>query len=143
MHLPSPQRQQNAGTKKTVTLPDGEEIEIPEDEVSFEATDAPGLYKIAYPSRQFFAAVNVPTQESRLAAIESDKLEQLLKVDEERLEDSEKGTIPPAKLSVQEQESRQKVWMWLLYLVMILLIVEILYSARCAQPKAAPSEGGA
>ena len=133
----------DAGITKTVTLPDGEKLEIAEDEVSFDATDAPGLYKIAYPSREFFAAVNVPTQESRLSAIESDKLDQLLKVDEERLENSEKGAIPPAKLSVQEQESKQKVWMWLLYLVMILLIVEILYSARCAQPKAASSEGGA
>ena len=85
----------------------------------------------------------MPTEESRLAAIESDKLELLLKVDDERAEDSTKGDIPPGKLSVQEQESRQKVWMWLLYLVLILLIVEILYSARCAQPKAAPSEGGA
>jgi hypothetical protein len=132
----------DAGIEKTVTLPDGEEVGVAEDEASFDATDTPGLYKIAYPTRQFVAAVNVPTQESRLAAIEGDKLEQLLKVDEERAEGRAKGEIPPAKLSVQEQESQQKVWMWLLYLVMILLIVEILYSARCAQPKAAPSEGG-
>ncbi len=125
----------DAGIEKKVTKPDGEEIVIDEETVVFDETDAPGLYEISQPGKAFTVAVNLPVEESRLNTMDEDKLEQLLKLDEERAEEGEKGKIPPAKLSIEEQESRQKIWLWLLYAVLFLVIVEILYSAKCAQPK--------
>lgn len=127
----------DAGVEKKVTTPSGAEIVLEADAENFDQTDEPGLYTLEYAGRSLQVAVNLPPGESRLSPIESDKLGQLLKLDEARAEEGAQGEIPPAKLSIEEQESRQKAWLWLLYLVLLLVIVEILYSARCAKPKAA------
>lgn len=125
----------DSGVEKTVKTPAGEEVSLESEVESFEETAEPGLYAVTYPSREVTVAVNLPLLESRLAPMEDDKMEQLLKLDGERAAEGKKGEIPPAKLSIQEQESRQKGWLWLLYLVLILLLVEIVYSARCARPR--------
>ncbi len=125
----------DVGVTKTVTTPSNEEHALAEDDQQFTMTEEPGLYTVAYPGRTFAVAVNVPVDESHLSPLDDDALERLLKLDEERAEEGKKGELPPAKLSIEEQEARQKVWLWLLYLVLGLVLVEILYSARCAQPK--------
>jgi hypothetical protein len=129
------------GEERRVTKPNGDEVELGAEATGFEGTSEPGLYTLAYPDRSVVAAVNLAADESRLAPIEGDRLEQLLKLDAERADEGERGDIPPAKLTIEEQESRQKGWLWLLYLVLILVILEIVYSARCAQPKAAGETG--
>ena len=126
-----------AGAEKTVTKPDGSKVTVSAEAVFFAQTDQPGLYEIAQPGKTMTVAVNLSPDESRLSPLESDEIKQLLKLDRERSEDAAQGEIPPAKLSIEEQEGRQKWWLWLLYAVLILVLIEILYSAKCAQPKAA------
>ena len=123
------------GPEKTVTTPADEEIALEAGAASFDETTEPGLYTIDYPGRSLVVAVNVPSEESRLTPVEGDEIARLLKLEEERAEGGRKGEIPPVKLSPTEQESRQKIWQWILYLVLILVLVEIVYSARCAKPK--------
>ena len=124
------------GKEKTVTLPDGETVSLEAEATVFDQTDQPGLYEIKDESKSLSVAVNLSAEESRLPSMHRDKLTQLLKLDREVTEEeAEQGKIPPAKLSIEEQESRQKIWLWLLYAVLILVLVEILYSARCANPK--------
>ncbi len=131
----------DAGEERTVTTPGGEEVVLDAETDFFDQTDEPGLYTLAYPGRSVVVAVNMTPDESRLTPMEKDGLEQMLKLDEERAEEGLSGELPAAKLSIEEQESRQKGWLWLLYLVLLLVIVEILYSARCAQPKTAGETG--
>jgi hypothetical protein len=129
------------GKEKTVILPDGKTLTLEENAVVFDQTLQPGLFTIEDGVKTLSVAVNLSSEESRLFPLDTDKVQQLLKLDREVSEDGEaQDKIPPAKLSIEEQESRQKIWLWLLYAVLILVLIEILYSARCATPKT-PAEG--
>jgi hypothetical protein len=124
---------------RAVRTPRGEEITLPADAVAFEETGAPGIYEILITDSQAADApapsfaVNLAPAESRTAPLASDVLlasgVRLKPDDTTKLVDE----AAQRQLRAGELESRQKLWRWLVVVVIAVLMLETMLAARAAR----------
>ena len=129
-------------SEKSVRTPDGAKLELTEDATSFAATNEPGIYSLAAADTKLDFAVNVPADESRTAPMAADEL-------------GARGVGPsqPATRSEMaenlrqmrdvELEGRQKLWRWLIFAALAVLILETWLAGRMARLTVKPMETGA
>jgi hypothetical protein len=111
--------------KRTVHAPDGREVDVAAGAATFDDTAQPGIYHLALGDRDVPLAVNVAADESRTAPVPVEELEQW---------GAKLGTKPAPdelatrqrQLQVVELENRQKLWRWLIVVVIGLLFAETL-----------------
>ncbi|MCI0357515.1 MAG: BatA domain-containing protein [Planctomycetaceae bacterium] len=124
-------------TALVVRKPDGSDVKVPPDAVSFTETSEPGVYRATGAAEALHFAVNLPAAESNTAPLALEQLEQLgvkMGTDQTRAERLER--IRQERDT--ELEGRQKVWRWILVAVLGLLIVETWWAGRAAQQLDAP-----
>lgn len=92
----------------------------------------PGFYRLRYPEKSDFAAVNVDTKESDLTKLNVDEF-----VTSVTGADPNAQTAAAAneKLTSEEVESRQRVWWWLLVVALLLFLTEAILSRRTRTAK--------
>ena len=117
---------------RSVTTPDGRQVQLPAAATSFDGTTVPGIYRLGLKSGEVPVAVNVSADEGRTAPLAIEELERL----GARLGNnptSDELVTKERKLKLIELESRQKLWRWLIVAVLGLLAVETLVAGRLAR----------
>jgi hypothetical protein len=116
-----------------VRTPAGVETALPAGERKFVETSEPGIYELHLPQEKSSTlAVNLPSAESDTAPLPADRLEQLgVRIGElpnrAQLEERER------QLRDIELESRQKLWQWLVVVVIAVLGVETVLAGRATR----------
>lgn len=142
--LPKPRTNaatQPANAGATVIAPDGRRVELPAMAATFDAADAPGIYRIVRDGQETPVAVNVSADESRTAPLAVEELEHW---------GARLGTKPPSdelatlqrQLQTIELENRQKLWRWLIVGVLGLLAAETLLAGLLARRARRAMVGG-
>ena len=128
--VPLPASSSREQTACSVRLPDGQHVETRLGE-TFTQTDTPGLYTVTSLQRTQYFAVNLAPTESRTAPLPPEDLQRLgvplvstFKPSAERTEQRRR------ELHHLELESRQKLWRWLIIVVLVILVVETWFAAR-------------
>jgi hypothetical protein len=108
----------------TVRPPNGHEIVLPAGVTLFTATDEPGLYTIpsARPPLRF--AVNLDPSESRTAPLPVEELARLGVPIKPPAPDPARQIEQKRRLLITEVEGRQKLWRWLTFAALLLLLME-------------------
>jgi len=114
-----------ATQKRTVHTPDGHQMDLPAAATTFDDAAQPGIYRLALGERELPLAVNVAADESRTAAVPVEELEQWGAKLGNRAAPDELATRQ-RQLQVLELENRQKLWRWLIVVVIGLLFAETL-----------------
>lgn len=114
----------NAELGLTIRKPDGSEVKTSKAE-PFLATDQPGIYTLTAGQLSRRIAVNVDAAESRTAPLAIEELERLrlpLKAPSPELARREEKK----RLNLQaiELEQRQKLWRWLIFVALVVLVLE-------------------
>ncbi len=141
-----PFRTGETSQRLAVTDPNGEVIDIKDDESAFAATTAPGVYQLEAGTSSARFAVNVDPSESNTSVMALEQLESLgVKMDQGK---SEPANIAAAsarerQLKIQELEKRQKLWRWLVLAAIGILLVETWLAGRVASRQTAAALGGA
>lgn len=119
---------------RTVRTPDGTEIELRENADVFSETKTPGIYTLMDDGQETLFAVNLADAETETEPLAIERLEQF---------GIATGTAPTPseelarmrQLRDAELEHRQKIWKWLVVVVLVLLGVETFLAAqRTRQP---------
>jgi hypothetical protein len=113
----------------TVFAPDGREISLPAEAVTFNATDQPGIYRVITGTTETRFAVNLSAAESDTAPLDAEQLEQrgvrfgsgLTRAERIERVRQQRDT---------ELESRQRVWVWLIAAALAVLIFETWWAGR-------------
>lgn len=114
--------------------PDGTEIELRENADVFSETKTPGIYTLMDDGQETLFAVNLADAETETEPLAIERLEQF---------GIATGTAPTPseelarmrQLRDAELEHRQKIWKWLVVVVLVLLGVETFLAAqRTRQP---------
>src|SRR5262249_4101958 len=114
---------------RTITNPEGEQIQLAPAATTFDAADHPGIYHLRADGQDIPLAVNLSPDEGRTAPIATEELEQYgAKLGSKPLSDD--VVARQRQLQVSELESRQKFWQWLLLGVLGLLIAETALAGR-------------
>lgn len=145
---------EDSSLKRTMLSPGGFRETIEPDQVSFDATDVPGIYRLVYsnefedsteesnssqsqnqdqqPSAEEFSfAVNLDRNESETAAIPVEQIELLnVKVGEQTTAAMDLSQL--REVRNRDIENQQKVWKWLIVLAIGLLIAETWLAGRTA-----------
>ncbi len=123
-----------AGTTATRTMqtPDAHTVDIPANATTFEAADHPGIYKLTINGQNELLAVNLAPDESRTAPLAADDLEQWGAKLGGRPATTEQAA-QERQLRVGELENRQKLWRWLIVVVLGLLAAETVLAGRLAR----------
>jgi hypothetical protein len=117
-----------------IRLPDGSEAQLPANSREFSDTEQPGIYTVFGDAAPAVFAVNIDPAESQTEVLPSEELEQL----GVRLTGSKSSARMEAEASRQRQmhsielESRQKLWRWLIVVVLGILLVETWLAGRTA-----------
>jgi hypothetical protein len=112
-----------ASPKRTVQTPDGRQIDLPATASAFEDTAQPGIYRLTLGERELPLAVNLAADESRTAPLAVEELEQWgAKLGNKPAPDELASR--QRQLQVMELENRQKLWRWLIVVVIGLLFAE-------------------
>ncbi len=112
-----------------VQTPDGREIRLDADGLTFTETDQPGIYQAKVGSTETQFAVNLSATESNTAPLDLEQLEQRgvrLGVEHTRAERIDRVR----QQRDTELESRQKVWRWLIVVALGTLILETWWAGR-------------
>ena len=112
-----------------VKRPDGKRVEIQDANETSKLFDLPGVYEFTSGDLNFRVAVNLDPAESRTTAMDSASLESY---------DVRIGTQPSRmelagslqKLQDTQLENRQRIWKWLLFAAICLLILETLVAGK-------------
>ncbi|MBD3674913.1 MAG: BatA domain-containing protein [Planctomycetaceae bacterium] len=115
--------------ERRVRTPDGTEINLTPQTKFFTETTLPGIYTLISEGQETRFAVNLADSESETPPLGIERLEQF---------DIAVGTVPTQAEELQkmrqlrdtELEQRQKIWKWLIVVVLVLLGVETLLAAR-------------
>jgi hypothetical protein len=113
-----------SGQPVIIRKPDGTEVHLRADEPTFGQTDLPGIYTITSLQPQIRFAVNLDAAESRTAPLPLEQLERLgvpLQRHEVKLV---KNPEEQRRLHDAELESRQKLWRWLTFAALMVLLGE-------------------
>lgn len=111
-----------------VASPQGKPTNLRSDEV-FAETRVPGIYHITSPTTQKSFAVNLAGEESRTEPLDVTELE---KFGVKRRTSESLATLQERqrKMRDMELETRQKLWQWLLLIVLVILAAETLLAGR-------------
>ena len=114
----------------TVQKPDGSEVKLSTDTLTFDGTDLPGIYQLAEGENRWPFAVNLEPAESRTTPLAVEDLEQ----QGVRLGIQEDDSDRRRQLRDLELESRQKLWRWIIALALGVLILETCLAGYLARP---------
>jgi hypothetical protein len=115
----------SASQKRVVHTPDGHQTDLATGASTFDGAAQPGIYRLALGGREVPLAVNVAADESRTAPVPVEELEQWGAKLGNRAAPDELATRQ-RQLQTLELESRQKLWRWLIVVVIGLLFAETL-----------------
>ncbi len=131
---------QGEGASRSVVLPTGKSVNVAAGSATFAATDAPGIYRLKIGENETPVAINIAPDESRTLPLPTDEIEKWgaktgIPVSAAEAAEKEK------RLRSTELENRQKLWQWLIVIVLGLLGLETLLAGlqarRSPQEKAA------
>ncbi len=123
------------GTVPAVDLPTGERLTERKQTATGElivAAKEPGFYRLRFPDKSDFAAVNVDSKESDLTKL---NLEEFVAAVTGADPKAQTAATATEKLSNEEVESRQRVWWWLLVIALVLFLTEAILSRRTRMAK--------
>ncbi|HUF63330.1 MAG TPA: VWA domain-containing protein [Verrucomicrobiales bacterium] len=128
-----------------ITPPDGVPRAIAEGAATWTETGEPGIYVVEAGVDQIRYAVNLHPAESQLEEVEPAVFERALSrsgnADQPAVETGSDGKVRRI-LTAFDREAQQKIWWYLLLAALGLVLVEILYAARChGRQQAALQEG--
>ncbi len=125
----------------TIRVPDGSQLNLDARETNFSLTMTPGIYSVTsvQPPKRF--AVNLDPAESRTAPLPVDELERLGAPIAHPTLTVTREVERKVRLENTEQESRQKLWRWVLVATLAVLLVETWLAGRTARRLTA--QGGA
>ena len=116
---------------RTMTPPDGKQIALGA-AASFAGTDTPGIYRLSVNGKETPIAVNIAPDESRTVALPVDEAEKWgAKMG--RQKDAAQVAEQEKRLRATELENRQKLWRWLILVVLGLLGLETVLAGRLAR----------
>ena len=124
----------------TITYPSGKKVPFVASDGVFRDTDEPGLYTVEIGDKTSVVAVNLDPDESELDPFDTEVLSKsvepevveddpALKVDEEATEAEQQKQRDRAE--DVKKEKRQRIWRYLIFAVLALILFEIWYSAHC------------
>ena len=121
--VPLPEASTGAAATRIAIAPDGRKIELAAGARSFEATDAPGVYRLSLGGQDTDVAVNVSPDEGRTMPLAVEELERWgARIGNQPA--PEEIVTRERQLQRMELENRQKVWQWLIVGVLVLLAAE-------------------
>lgn len=123
---------------RSITLPDGSQQSVPQDQLEFANTSLPGVYTVGSGEQEFRFSVNLAASESDTAPLALEQLDQLRVRLGKEISKTERLERLRQERDI-ELESRQKVWRWLLVGCLVVLIFETWWAGRAS--RAARSSG--
>lgn len=139
--LPVPRLE--AGTRLTVEKPNGERVGLAIGEAGrAAAADMPGFYKLSWNNERRVVAVNLPPDESRTHAMDIHRLAELgvkLASGGAAADPLVGDAAGKQRLDAIEQEGRQRVWFWVLGLLLTVVAWETWLAGRRPRDTAAVS----
>jgi len=121
-----------------VIKPDMSSRPLPKGSSRFNETDQPGLYEVATTAAPFRFAVNLDPTESNTARMDVEQLEQYgLKLGKQATQSDE--IERERQLRDTELEDRQKIWRWLIGVVLCVVIFETWLAGRNPSADVAPA----
>ncbi|HEX3869625.1 MAG TPA: hypothetical protein VHV77_04230, partial [Pirellulales bacterium] len=116
-----------------VHTPLGREVSVPVDTPPFELNDGPGIYEVRRASEVQRLAVNIPADESKTAPLDPEALAALGVRSYKDDSLPQKDIIAQRQtMQIQELESKQQGWRWLLLAALAVTLVETVYAGRIA-----------
>ncbi len=114
-----------------VSRPDGKDVKLAA-AAEFSQTDEPGIYKASFAAEETRFAVNLAAAESNTAALEMEQLEQLgVRLSASLTRAERLNQIRQQRDT--ELENQQKLWQWIIALVLGVLVVETWWAGRAAR----------
>jgi hypothetical protein len=120
-----------------VSLPDGSQQTLSEEQKEFSQTDLPGIYSVAKDGATRHFVVNLDPAESRIMPLPVDELERLGVPSIQPIDTSPIEKVRKTRLQNVELENRQKLWRWFLSLTLLVLLLETWLAGRTARRLAA------
>jgi hypothetical protein len=121
-----------------VSLPDGSQQTLSEEQKEFSRTELPGVYSVAKDGATRHFVVNLDPAESRTMPLPVDELERLGVPSIQPIDTSPIEKVRKTRLQNAELENRQKLWRWLLSLTLLVLLLESWLAGRTARRVAIP-----
>jgi len=119
----------NQPSNARVVAPDGAEIPLSQDAAYFDAADAPGIYQLVRQESEQRFAVNLASAESDTTPLDVQQLEAFgVRLGEQPAQSDELDRR--RQLRDIELESRQKIWRWLVVVVLCVLGFETWLAGR-------------
>ncbi|MDB6067514.1 MAG: hypothetical protein JWR26_3722 [Pedosphaera sp.] len=125
----------------TIRKPDGTQLQVPQGTATFSGIDLPGVYTITSAQPPIMFAANLDAAESRTALLPNDALERLgvpLKAHEI---DLAKQVEKKRHLRDSELENQQKLWRWLTFAALVVLLLETWLAGWMTRRTTAQVEG--
>lgn len=108
----------------TILRPDGTTATVPPGTGAYRGAASPGSYEIESGGRRWRVAVNLAATESRTEPLPADELERYGAPGERPPPDAVRAVRREAVLRAEEEESRQKLWRWILGATLAVLLAE-------------------
>jgi hypothetical protein len=125
-----------------VRKPDGAEVRLAAGESRFSQTDLPGIYTVASVQPPVSFVVNLDPAESRTAPLPVDQLEQLgVPLKPQQLDAATQVELK-RRLHDTELEDQQKLWRWLTFAAVVVLLVETWLAGWMTRRPVAQAEAG-
>ncbi len=126
---------QGTSTNPQIRKPDNSLAQLEPGQQIFNETELPGIYSIESQTRDHLFAVNLPVQESRTAPMSLDDFEQLgIPLQSSSGIRPERTQQVKRHSSLIEMESEQKLWRWLLVILLAVLIFETWLAGWLTRP---------
>jgi hypothetical protein len=138
--VPRPADAVRARTALTVQPPDGDPVTLTSGETHFTQTALPGVYRFNFGPVPKRFAVNLDASESRTAPLPLDALEHVGAPLSQDAPAATRQVERKATLPAIELEARQKLWRWLLFATVGVLLLETWLSGRTARRLTAQPE---
>ncbi|MEZ5327841.1 MAG: BatA domain-containing protein [Verrucomicrobiales bacterium] len=139
----------------TVTAPDDSITSVTADDAGvFRNTTMPGLYSVTVGDQTSVVAVNLDPNESEIDPLDTEIIRKMVEpkiVVEEATADTTPSTATTAEERAEQRsrakdlakEKQQRLWRYLLFAVLALVIFEIWYSAHCRNKELKPQDSEA
>jgi hypothetical protein len=116
---------------RVIRGPEGNRIELTAAATTFDGADRPGVYHLQADGSDTALAVNLSSDESRTAPFPAEDLEKWgARIGGGPASDEQ--IAPPRPLQIAELEGKQKLWRWLIVIVLGILVAETALAGRLA-----------
>lgn len=131
----------STGARLTIHKPDGEEVNLAAGRSdSLARADMPGFFKLSSQSDSKIVAVNLPSDEGRINPMEIHRLAEAgVKLASESLAPVSLAAAEKQRFDAGEEEARQRMWFWILVLLLAVLAWETWLAGRKPRDTAAPA----